>query len=90
MVRETGLEPVRTATHAPQTCASAYSATLASLISRSEQIELYQTVRPMSSDLFIFYGNIFSAVFKSAFLICNEPYKNKTVIGIVIYFSFAG
>ena len=29
LVRETGLEPVRTATHAPQTCASADSATLA-------------------------------------------------------------
>ena len=28
-MRETGLEPVRTATHAPQTCASADSATLA-------------------------------------------------------------
>ena len=29
MVRETGLEPVRAAPHAPQTCASADSATLA-------------------------------------------------------------
>ena len=32
-MRETGLEPVRTATHAPQTCASADSATLAYLCS---------------------------------------------------------
>ncbi len=32
MVRETGLEPVRAAPHAPQTCASADSATLAYLI----------------------------------------------------------
>ena len=30
LVRETGLEPVRVAPHAPQTCASADSATLAS------------------------------------------------------------
>ena len=29
LVRETGLEPVRVAPHAPQTCASADSATLA-------------------------------------------------------------
>ncbi len=29
LVRETGLEPVRAAPHAPQTCASADSATLA-------------------------------------------------------------
>ena len=29
LVRETGLEPVRVTPHAPQTCASAYSATLA-------------------------------------------------------------
>ena len=32
MVRETGLEPVRVAPHAPQTCASADSATLAYFI----------------------------------------------------------
>ena len=32
LVRETGLEPVRVAPHAPQTCASADSATLASTI----------------------------------------------------------
>jgi hypothetical protein len=32
MVRETGLEPVRVAPHAPQTCASADSATLASTL----------------------------------------------------------
>ena len=31
-MRETGLEPVRVAPHAPQTCASADSATLASTI----------------------------------------------------------
>ena len=33
LVRETGLEPVRVAPHAPQTCASADSATLASTVS---------------------------------------------------------
>ena len=33
-MRETGLEPVRTATHAPQTCASADSATLAYAVRR--------------------------------------------------------
>ncbi len=32
LVRETGLEPVRVAPHAPQTCASADSATLASTV----------------------------------------------------------
>ena len=32
LVRETGLEPVRVAPHAPQTCASADSATLASTL----------------------------------------------------------
>ncbi len=32
LVRETGLEPVRAAPHAPQTCASADSATLAYLL----------------------------------------------------------
>lgn len=32
MVRETGLEPVRVAPHAPQTCASADSATLANYV----------------------------------------------------------
>ena len=32
LVRETGLEPVRVAPHAPQTCASADSATLAYFI----------------------------------------------------------
>ena len=35
MVRETGLEPVRVAPHAPQTCASADSATLAYFIQLS-------------------------------------------------------
>ena len=32
MVRVTGLEPVRRSTHAPQTCLSAYSSTLANTI----------------------------------------------------------
>ena len=31
MVRVTGLEPVRRETHAPQTCLSAYSSTLANI-----------------------------------------------------------
>ena len=32
MVRVTGLEPVRRETHAPQTCLSAYSSTLANIV----------------------------------------------------------
>ena len=32
MVRLTGLEPVRRETHAPQTCLSAYSSTLANIV----------------------------------------------------------
>lgn len=49
LVRETGLEPVRVAPHAPQTCASADSATLA------QRYALYQSPMHLSTPFLKFF-----------------------------------
>ena len=55
LVRETGLEPVRVAPHAPQTCASADSATLASTVrSITEQATNVNTFFEFFSSFFDF------------------------------------
>ncbi len=59
MVRVTGLEPVRRSTHAPQTCLSTSSSTLAfpvvSESPRSQRQELlYQQTPVLSTEYFIF------------------------------------
>ena len=60
LVRETGLEPVRCEPHAPQTCASASSATLAYSIRRCSLATplLYQNLFGLSTpfcSFFVFY-----------------------------------
>ena len=50
VVRETGLEPVRHTTHAPQTCLSASSSTLAFLVS----VVYYSKGRVSCQVLFIY------------------------------------
>jgi hypothetical protein len=68
LVRVTGLEPVRRKTHAPQTCLSANSSTLANInffdISCQRMI-LYQTINKKSS-LLKKYFTEFSAKMKLA------------------------
>ena len=63
LVRETGLEPVRVAPHAPQTCASADSATLASTV-RSI------TEHTTNVNTFFRFFQIFFSFFKTG-LICT-------------------
>ena len=69
MVRETGLEPVRAAPHAPQTCASADSATLAYFVSLSRALVYYTTIENKSQYLFtiFFYKNLVKIRDKNAF-----------------------
>ena len=58
LVRETGLEPVRCEPHAPQTCASASSATLAYSIRRCSLATslLYQSYFTLSTPFFSFFN----------------------------------
>ena len=65
MVRVTGLEPVRRSTHAPQTCLSTSSSTLAfPVVSESpcsqRQELLYQQTPVLSTEYFIFFRKIFT------------------------------
>ena len=55
MVRVTGLEPVRRETHAPQTCLSASSSTLACV---GQRIILYPAFPDLSS-IFLYFIIIF-------------------------------
>ena len=59
LVRETGLEPVRCEPHAPQTCASASSATLAFRSSRCRRVILYYTYFRLSIPFFKIIKKIF-------------------------------
>ena len=61
MVRVTGLEPVRRETHAPQTCLSAYSSTLAfirflsvSQLNNQDYIIRYSTCQHIFESFFNF------------------------------------
>ena len=70
LVRETGLEPVRAAPHAPQTCASADSATLAYIVLSLECL----TTIPLNFDnvnsffdIFLFFSKFFILLFFGLF-----------------------
>ena len=54
-MRETGLEPVRTATHAPQTCASADSATLAFSVRYRTCVIIAERNTDVNSYLYYFF-----------------------------------
>ena len=66
LVRETGLEPVRCKPHAPQTCASASSATLA--YSFCSLVSATYIIIHEKSDLSIGFWKIFQKVFRK-----NKP-----------------
>ena len=63
MVRETGLEPVRCEPHAPQTCASACSATLAFAVALATARLLYNKHTQKSILFFDFFKYFFISLF---------------------------
>ena len=65
VVRETGLEPVRCEPHAPQTCASASSATLASATAFAATDNIIHDFSEMSIPFLKIFKKLFSLYFHS-------------------------
>ena len=79
MVRVTGLEPVRQLTHAPQTCLSTSSSTLASaVLLRTTSEDYYSHSSPICQPQISKISKFFSGLFRGRFSrIRRAPARNR-------------
>ena len=87
LVRETGLEPVRVTPHAPQTCASADSATLAYINLICTTCECLYTIPPFTANVKHFFEKNFAFLFAVLFAFCL-PFCPAKVVPCLFNFTF--